>query len=776
MDESPPPSSLQIARAASMEKRQLQRAASHNARQAGGAAAAPCPCLSAARAWLSSPANTLRLRVLSERPDEWEIECPSLATGSGAVTFGISLDLPHGITVSEEGSVLEELEADSYAVLFGDGEACEKQRQQFAAAASAAESDAGAAAAASASHDGCTVGAILAFAHAHIRRMDAGWASPNGAKSSRRAGTDMDADEFDAAGSGGGDDFDDDAGFGDDDDGEDWGDAEEVDASTLGVESSALPASAAASPARMTDVSSAAASSTDALSTTHDSSGSSSSNGVRVMALAEASQLQASMIHRVSSLLGITSSAAIVLLRSCRWNEEACVARFRSEGVRFAQEVHAAGLLREFMAPPPESSASAPFECEVCYDEVPLERTFSMRCGHRHCLPCWQNYLQSEIEGGSVTGGSALDTRCAGFQCKDALGHECVELILAHSDSPEEEAAHARLLERYEAMLVRSFIDENDSLAWCPAAGCERVLESHAKLNTVQCSCGHVFCFRCCLDAHAPCSCSEAADWMSRDKGAANLDSKFLLENTKACPNCHVRTKKEGGCMYITCRCKTSWCWHCGQDGKDHHVWECNRPKYEGGDSKGSELSRYLFYFERYYNHRESTKAAAKQLALTEDKMAKLVAEGMHWKQVDFVRHATELVIQCRRVLSWSYARAFFIQDKGLKQLFEYRQSELEQYTEKLNQLTEGSLDALTRDRLLVLDWTRALGRYLQNIQIDEHHAEKAIPAGAVTTRITKEEAAHGGKIALQGTTSPAAAAVAPAAAASDKTASPMKT
>jgi hypothetical protein len=33
--------------------------------------------------------------------------------------------------------------------------------------------------------------------------------------------------------------------------------------------------------------------------------------------------------------------------------------------------------------------------------------------------------------------------------------------------------------------------------------------------------------------------------------------------------------------------------------------------------------------------------------------------------------------------------------------------SHRQQYTEKLNQMTEGSLDALTRDRLL--DWTRAL-------------------------------------------------------------------
>ena len=88
---------------------------------------------------------------------------------------------------------------------------------------------------------------------------------------------------------------------------------------------------------------------------------------------------------------------------------------------------------------------------------------------------------------------------------------------------------------------------------------------------------------------------------------------------------------------------------------------------------------RYLFYYERYFNHKESKRVAGKQLAATEDKMSKLVSEGMHFMQVEFLKSATQLVLQCRRVLSWSYAHAFYITDKGVKTLFEFRQSELEQ-------------------------------------------------------------------------------------------------
>lgn len=172
-------------------------------------------------------------------------------------------------------------------------------------------------------------------------------------------------------------------------------------------------------------------------------------------------------------------------------------------------------------------------------------------------------------------------------------------------------------------------------------------------------------------------------------------------------------------------------------------MWECNRPSYEGVDKESEinksetphtsehgasegilmqsthhrnsvlslSLLRYLFYYERYFNHKESKRVAGKQLAATEEKMSKLVSEGMHFMQgesahgqhvsseketrahsadsfssvcparvsVEFLKSATQLVLQCRRVLSWSYAHAFYISDKGVKTLFEFRQSELEQ-------------------------------------------------------------------------------------------------
>ena len=70
-----------------------------------------------------------------------------------------------------------------------------------------------------------------------------------------------------------------------------------------------------------------------------------------------------------------------------------------------------------------------------------------------------------------------------------------------------------------------------------------------------------------------------------------------------------------------------------------------------------------------------------------------------------------------------------------------------------MNQLTEGSLEKLTQDRLLVLDWTRALGKFLIGMEVDADCSEKAIPAGAITHK--KEKPLDGSASSASAATSP---------------------
>merc|ERR1712218_163092 len=86
-----------------------------------------------------------------------------------------------------------------------------------------------------------------------------------------------------------------------------------------------------------------------------------------------------------------------------------------------------------------------------------------------------------------------------------------------------------------------------------------------------------------------------------------------------------------------------------------------------------------------------------------------LLNTGSNMSKVSFLLDAIELVIECRRVLKWTYVCGFAMTSESERRLFEYKQSDLEEYTEKLNQLAEGSLAELQKNKSNVLNWTTAL-------------------------------------------------------------------
>lgn len=66
-----------------------------------------------------------------------------------------------------------------------------------------------------------------------------------------------------------------------------------------------------------------------------------------------------------------------------------------------------------------------------------------------------------------------------------------------------------KCINRWHEFDMRSFVDDNPSMAWCTGPNCGRVveckvdLEPHQQLD-VRCNCGNVFCFNCKEEAHTP--------------------------------------------------------------------------------------------------------------------------------------------------------------------------------------------------------------------------------------------------------------------------------
>ena len=643
-------------------------------------------------AWLSSSLNSDQLRVASFSAHEVSVLIPSFGS-----SFALSLAAPHSL--STEAEVLEELESESFGFCFGD-----RQKER-------------------------SVEDVLAWVDAWVGKEGGGWAADRSqtpstrrrkrkardhedSKEEKRADVDGggDADASDPSPAPGASDEDgwDDTASGDGDDGNDgWGDAVEYDhvTSTREYEEELLPPSA---PQRA-----------------HRSS-------YAVINKEDVPRLQSAMIQRLSSVFNITSSSATTLLRHCRWDEDDALRRFRADAHALATDAGVLTQLHADVSPPLDPSAS--LTCLICFDDVAGDRTFALPCGHAFCLGCWREYLRSQIEGGDASGQSALSTRCPEGKCREVLGLDACEMILGDDES-------AALLSRYRALLLHSFVDDSQSFAWCPAAGCERIVaQGQQRRLNVTCVCGASFCFGCKADAHAPASCSEALQWRARDKGSDNLDTKWILEQSKACPKCGTRTRKEGGCMHVTCTiCHLPWCWQCGQS--DHHVYDCNRPPWGESKDSTSDLNRYLWYYERYFQHTQSLQITEKALQATQAKMERFVSEGLHYKSTDFLRQAVVLVAHCRQVLAWTYVHAYYVQDDTERQLFEYRQGDLEKMTEALNRLTEEGVEQLQSKRGAVLNHTTALRAFLEGMENDQTKSRVTASSSSKDERKLKDAA-----------------------------------
>jgi len=152
--------------------------------------------------------------------------------------------------------------------------------------------------------------------------------------------------------------------------------------------------------------------------------------------------------------------------------------------------------------------------------------------------------------------------------------------------------------------------------------------------------------------------------------------------------------------------------------------YNCNRFDQNNPDGDMSdtakakrELDRYLHYYKRYHAHDEAQGFAEKQLKEMESRMASQLeanADGA-WIDVEFLKAANELLIDCRRVLKYTYVFAYYFGGKGMqRERFEHHQEMLERFTENLSELAEKPLAEVKRTD--VVNQTRVVANFMHNI------------------------------------------------------------
>lgn len=91
---------------------------------------------------------------------------------------------------------------------------------------------------------------------------------------------------------------------------------------------------------------------------------------------------------------------------------------------------------------------------------------------------------------------------------------------------------------------------------------------------------------------------------------------------------------------------------------------------------------------------------------------------GSRWIDVQFLKSAMETLIQCRRVLKYTYVFGYYLQEgTPTKRLFEHHQENLEKFTEHLSELSELDLEELKGDkRAEIVNYTRVTECFLKNL------------------------------------------------------------
>eukprot|EP00253_Pinus_taeda_P009059 PITA_09059 len=383
-----------------------------------------------------------------------------------------------------------------------------------------------------------------------------------------------------------------------------------------------------------------------------------------VLSLEDISERQHNVIATLSDVLSLTESETAILLRHFNWH---------ADDQWFADEEKVRNTLGLLLQPgqkhePKEAERKEITTCQICFDDYDMRDMKALKyCDHLYCQNCWQAYIHTSI---NYDGLACLNLRCP-FRdppCRAIVSEDMVfSLGLSDEDN-----------RKYRTYAVRSYVEQNIMVKWCPAPDCKYCVEVNFVSNVSQevvCNCSYKFCWNCLEESHRPIDCGTVKKWVDQIKDGDALSMYWIRSNSKPCPKCKRPIEKSHGCMKMKCipPCQFKFCWLCldSWDNDSYGGHSCNKYRPEAatsGKDDGNQPNSAT------YDH-------------VKEKVAKA--------------SSNRLIAECRRMLKWTYAYGYYLTPSGnrnadlakLKQeLFEFLQREAENGLEQLHQCAEDEL------------------------------------------------------------------------------------
>eukprot|EP00081_Caenorhabditis_elegans_P028123 NP_871853.1 RBR-type E3 ubiquitin transferase [Caenorhabditis elegans] len=407
-------------------------------------------------------------------------------------------------------------------------------------------------------------------------------------------------------------------------------------------------------------------------------------------------------IADVQAVLQVDPGVCRILLHKYKWNKESLLERLYEHPDTIAFLIDAQVIPRQ-----QEVIPAGDAECDICCS---MDELSGLSCNHRACAECWQAYLTNKIVSDAQS-----EIECMAPNCKLLIEDE---KVLAYIKDPT-------IIAKYRKMMVASYIEINALLKWCPGVDCGRTVKvSHGEPRLVVCTCGSRFCFSCGQDWHEPVNCRLLKLWMKKCNDDSET-SNWINSNTKECPKCMATIEKNGGCNQITCKntgCKFQFCWMCLGPWTVHaNAWyKCNKFDDEASQTARTaqelyraNLTRYLFYYNRYMGHLQSLRLEGKLNKTVKAKMDQMQNLSMSWIDVQFLRKAVDVLSECRNTLMFTYIFAFYLKRDNNSMIFESNQKDLEMETEQLSGLLERDLE--NEDLLTLKQKVQDTFRYVEH-------------------------------------------------------------
>lgn len=198
--------------------------------------------------------------------------------------------------------------------------------------------------------------------------------------------------------------------------------------------------------------------------------------------------------------------------------------------------------------------------CEICAERKEIDEMFTIEtCSHVYCTDCISKHVATKIQD------KIHVVTCPGVACRGILDFETYSSII-----PKD------VRDMWDELLCESLIHASQKF-YCPYKDCSAMLvnDSDEMVRESECPvCWRLFCAQCYVPWHCGVECEEFWRLNADERGREDLMVRELAKSKQwaRCPHCKFFVEKTEGCLHMTCRCGSQFCYKCGVTWSEIHA------------------------------------------------------------------------------------------------------------------------------------------------------------------------------------------------------------